>query len=837
MLIGRSEQLGLLAGHIEQGQGVVVTGEAGIGKTSLAREAVAAAGLVALEGGGVATLSFSPYLPLRRALPGAVRPGPAEVMADDVAGAVGEAVLVLDDMQWADSHTRDLIPLLAQRLRLLVAVRLGEPHSEAVLDEAARAGLARTDLCGLEEADAGALVRRLRPDLDAATRRGVVARAGGNPFFLEELARDPEGTAVLHLMLDGRLQALSEQGAEDVLLLGLLGRGAPPALLAARDELLAAGLVVWDGPDLALRHALFGEAAVERAPEGRTRATHARIAAALDDAAERARHLAAADDRQAALAAARVALGGTLLPGERASHLELAASVAEGEERTRLQLEAADAVLSSDRPWHAVAIAEAVISDDPEVAAQVQRVVAAASVYVGDRERAARAVADGLALVDGTGSRTEVLLRLEEVRLRLFVDFDIPAAFRLGGDALALATEAGVEMHRARYMLGAAHVYTGSQEWRPLLEAAAAGARAAGDTETQFQSALGLAFAHALFGDPEEARRVAEAGGREATGLALPVWERDFRAVRVLTDAQRGDYGDALAGAPVALEGTRSRTGVIFARGGQALALVDLGRDDAATRVAAEWSEEAVAASDDLCAALAAWLRAEAHYWGGRPGDAVAVVDAALVAVPHLAPMLAWGQVVRAWARHDLGEDPALTGPVLAHGGYAPVPVEVAGVEALHAGDFTTARDRFSEAAALWAPYFVRGELRCLWAAGEARRRHGDVAGACEVLGGVEERARALLMKPLHDRALASLRHLGVRRPPLGTGRAETGVLSSRERETLLLVADGLTHAEIAARLGVSASAVNKTIAAAVSRLGAANRLEAVSLLLGAGGE
>ena len=42
------------------------------------------------------------------------------------------------------------------------------------------------------------------------------------------------------------------------------------------------------------------------------------------------------------------------------------------------------------------------------------------------------------------------------------------------------------------------------------------------------------------------------------------------------------------------------------------------------------------------------------------------------------------------------------------------------------AADNSAAVDRFLEAAQLWADNERRGELRCLWAAGEAARRTND---------------------------------------------------------------------------------------------------------------
>jgi hypothetical protein len=67
MLIGREREVAALGERLAAGAPVAVLGEAGVGKTTLVRAAAQAAGLRLLEGGGLATLSWFPYLPLKRA--------------------------------------------------------------------------------------------------------------------------------------------------------------------------------------------------------------------------------------------------------------------------------------------------------------------------------------------------------------------------------------------------------------------------------------------------------------------------------------------------------------------------------------------------------------------------------------------------------------------------------------------------------------------------------------------------------------------------------------------------------------------------------------------------
>jgi DNA-binding NarL/FixJ family response regulator len=75
----------------------------------------------------------------------------------------------------------------------------------------------------------------------------------------------------------------------------------------------------------------------------------------------------------------------------------------------------------------------------------------------------------------------------------------------------------------------------------------------------------------------------------------------------------------------------------------------------------------------------------------------------------------------------------------------------------------------------------------------------------------------------------ATLRRLvRARRDPAGTGAGAR--LTSREREVLALVADGLTNAQIAAALGVGVETVRTHVATLLGKLGARDRTHAVVL-------
>src|SRR6185437_13503268 len=68
VLVGRVAELKLLADCLAEGRPTVLVGEAGVGKTAALRATAAGTGRRVFEGGGLSTLSWMEYLPLRRAV-------------------------------------------------------------------------------------------------------------------------------------------------------------------------------------------------------------------------------------------------------------------------------------------------------------------------------------------------------------------------------------------------------------------------------------------------------------------------------------------------------------------------------------------------------------------------------------------------------------------------------------------------------------------------------------------------------------------------------------------------------------------------------------------------
>ncbi|HWS38862.1 MAG TPA: AAA family ATPase [Actinoplanes sp.] len=220
-LVGRTGTLADMQSYLRNvGTGgtsaVFVTGESGVGKSRLLRETADA-----LRGSGFAVLfgtcldigDASPLHPVLQAL--RRHDDNARSTTADDAGALLERVshdlraiagdqqllLVLDDLQWADRSTRQLLLYLLAglgdvRVSVLAAIRAEALHGthplRRVLAELRRLRSVRVvDLAPLNQDQTHELVAAIvgrTPAIEDADR--VFKRSGGNPFVVEELSRD-----------------------------------------------------------------------------------------------------------------------------------------------------------------------------------------------------------------------------------------------------------------------------------------------------------------------------------------------------------------------------------------------------------------------------------------------------------------------------------------------------------------------------------------------------------------------------------------------------------------------------------------------------------------------
>jgi DNA-binding NarL/FixJ family response regulator len=374
---------------------VLVAGEAGVGKSRLVAELAAwarAEGYRVLTGGCVSlsgeVAPFAPIIEALRVLPTELSPSelaavagprageldsllPATLAAVETRDTIGLSpdtsqgrrlelvfgllgrlaapaplILVIEDIHWADSSTRDLLTFLGRNLRtepiLLVATLRTdelEPGRDPwpVLAELERlASVQRIDLDRLNRAD---VAMQMSGILGGGAASGFVdavfARSQGNPFFAEELlAATPISGAVLPPTLRdvvvARVGALSDEARDLVRTASVAGRRFPEELLqsiaglaeaafgAALREAIDRHVLVRElgkaDDQISFRHALVQEALYADLLRSERLRLHAACARVLESdgrsvtdpirAAELAYHWHAAEEPERALRAA-----------------------------------------------------------------------------------------------------------------------------------------------------------------------------------------------------------------------------------------------------------------------------------------------------------------------------------------------------------------------------------------------------------------------------------------------------------------------------------------------------------------------------------------------------
>ena len=253
VLVGRQEELSqledaLLSANRGDGRFVLLAGEAGIGKTRLATELAKRARKLncdVLWGSCSEAELTLPYLPFLEAVgnhlgeqdPAVVRTGLGPAAAElaqlfpqlaegPPAAPVGDPsqaklrlfesvvtvlelwasdrglLLVLDDVHWADSSTRELMDYVARRLvksrvMILATYRSDELERRHPLTRAVqtwrRAGLAETvTVSAMTQHDVAEMIAAIlnADELNAELAALVDSRAEGNPFVLEEMLKE-----------------------------------------------------------------------------------------------------------------------------------------------------------------------------------------------------------------------------------------------------------------------------------------------------------------------------------------------------------------------------------------------------------------------------------------------------------------------------------------------------------------------------------------------------------------------------------------------------------------------------------------------------------------------
>jgi DNA-binding SARP family transcriptional activator len=261
-LVGRDTELSHLRSRLQDaasshGGAVVLVGEPGAGKTTLAEAAAQiadGAGFISAWGrclDAASTPAYWPWSQVLGALPGgpgiaAARQrldGDVEGEAENsvrqfrayqaVAAALGEAaatapvLAVVDDLHAADDASLALLQLLAgdlHRMPVLLVFTVRDTEPSRALDQALgellrHPGAERVAVSAFAPADVAALLERLTvrlPDADVVS--ALMERTGGNPFYATELIRLISSEHWRRLTADHVLTLDVPSGIRDVLL-------------------------------------------------------------------------------------------------------------------------------------------------------------------------------------------------------------------------------------------------------------------------------------------------------------------------------------------------------------------------------------------------------------------------------------------------------------------------------------------------------------------------------------------------------------------------------------------------------------------------------------------
>ena len=357
-LVGRARERAAIAGALEDlrarpGGIVAIEGEPGIGKSRLLAHLAAGAaadgcavrearasdfevdlpyalwtealnpGLAEASDRRLARLGLADPTALVAALPALAAVAPDSVAADrhrthralrDLLERLADArplVLCLDDVHWADPASADALAALVRRppaapVLLAMAARAGQvpaPLAAALGDALREERVTSLLLAPLDDAEAAELVGEAAP--------AIYAQAGGNPFYLEQLARvratsaaggpaalagDDSVPPAIAAALASELAGLTP--AARAMLDGAAVAGDPfepglaaavaelaePHALAALDELVSRALVHPAGVPrrFGFRHPVVRHAVYTATPAGWRLGAHGRAAAALE---------------------------------------------------------------------------------------------------------------------------------------------------------------------------------------------------------------------------------------------------------------------------------------------------------------------------------------------------------------------------------------------------------------------------------------------------------------------------------------------------------------------------------------------------------------------------
>ena len=851
-LLERSGELATLARHLEavraesSGRLGVVGGEAGVGKTALVRRFCSVAGGTRALWGACDPLytprPLGPFVDIAHQIGGELaRLAGSRARPYEVASAVLDelratpAIVVLEDMQWADEATLDVVRLLARRIDsapgLLVATyrddELGPTHPfRFVLGELPRSGnVFRIRLQRLSPGAVRTLAGPARLDADEIYRK-----TAGNPFFVTEVLASPE-EEIPSTLRDAVLARAARLTPDARSVLEMVAIAPPQAdlwlleavgaqHLHALGECLAAGMLARQNGNVAFHHELARLAIEESIAPDRALNLHRLTLSALaappngvPDAARLAHHAEAAHDSDAQLRYARIA-------GERASavgaHREAAAQFSRA-------LRAADGLPSEER------------ADLLQQLAQEYLIVNRADLAIEAQGRAIELLgnADDVALLaqalrrqsrfymcGGRGTDAEEPIRLAVQLLETLPEsrelafaYSGLVMFHMNHDHAQEAIEAGrralelaekfddpeTVLHTLN-SIGTIELQLGNKAGMEKLLRSLDMADELGMDENVGRAYLNLTSCMTQQQMYEGFMDLARAGAEYCLEHGLELWRMWVLADTARAHLHLGDWSQATEIAESVLNGERGQLPRISAL--PTIALVRARRGDPDVRpLLAEAAAMAEREGELQFAIPVAAARAEVAWLEGRPE---AIRDETEAAFEKAWRLDAWWQLgqLAVWRRRAGIREPV----------HPQLPERY---RAELEGDF-------ARAAELWT------SLGCEYDAALALASADDqelLRRSLTKLQRLGARATAAVV----TRKLRALGAQGIARGPRPATQRNPALLTAREVEVLELVGAGMRNSEIARKLFLTTKTVDHHVSAILRKLGVESRAQAVA--------